>query len=228
MTKKILIISANPKDTKRLRLDEEVREIDEGLKRSKNRDKFVIKTKWAVTLRDLRRAILDFEPDIVHFCGHGEENGIIVENDDGNAISANTEALSGLFELFSDHVQCVLLNACYSNTQAEAINKHISNVIGMCKGIGDKTAIEFAVGFYDALGAGKSFEQAFKFGRNAIEFFNIPEHLIPIMQNKQNRLNNNSESIENDSNKSIKNTRIFISYKRNAQPDEEIARVLFI
>jgi hypothetical protein len=32
--------------------------------------------------------------------------------------------------------------------QAEAIVKHIPYVIGMSKAIGDKAAIEFAVGFY--------------------------------------------------------------------------------
>lgn len=38
MTQKILILAANPKTTLTLRLDEEMREIDEGLRRSKNRD----------------------------------------------------------------------------------------------------------------------------------------------------------------------------------------------
>ena len=40
--KRILILSANPKNTNRLRLDEEVREIDEGLQRSKNREQFIL------------------------------------------------------------------------------------------------------------------------------------------------------------------------------------------
>ncbi len=182
--KTILIISANPKDTARLRLGEEVREIEDGLSRSKHRDQFTIQTKWAVRLRDLRRTLLDFEPQIVHFCGHGEEEGLMVEDDLGNAILASPEAISGLFELFADHVECVLLNACYSKIQANAINKHIHYVIGMSKGIQDKTAIEFAVGFYDALGAGRSVDEAFKFGCNAINLHHISEHLIPILHKK--------------------------------------------
>ncbi len=40
--KEILILSANPKDTARLRLDEEIREIEEGLRRSKNRKHYTI------------------------------------------------------------------------------------------------------------------------------------------------------------------------------------------
>lgn len=52
--------------------------------------------------------------------------------------------------------------------QAEAIAEHIPYVIGMSAGIKDKAAIEFAVGFYDALGAGKEIDDAFRFAKNAI------------------------------------------------------------
>lgn len=184
MKKKILVISSNPKNTARLRLDEEVREIEDGLSRSKYRDEFIINTKWAVRLRDLRRALLDDEPYIVHFSGHGEVNGLMIEDEQGAAIIVSPEALSGLFEEFTDHVECVLLNACYSEIQAKAIGKHINYVIGMQTGITDKAAIEFAVGFYDAVGAGKSIEEAYKLGCNAIQLFNIPEHLTPTLKNK--------------------------------------------
>jgi hypothetical protein len=184
VVKKILILAANPKTTPRLRLDEEVREIEEGLRRSKCRDQFEIQSRWAVRLRDLRRALLDVEPQIVHFTGHGKEDGLLVEDELGMAVSISPGALSGLFELCADHVECVVLGACYSEPQAAAISKHINYVIGMRKEIKDKAAIEFVVGFYDALGAGRSVEKAFNFGCNAIQLFNIPEHLVPRLLKK--------------------------------------------
>ena len=190
----ILILSANPKNTGRLRLDEEVREITEGLKLSKNRDQFTIQQVWAVRLRDLRRAILEYEPHIVHFCGHGEESGIMVEDENGNAVLIDSTALSGLFELFKSHVECVVLNACYSQFQAEAINKYIGYVIGMSTGIQDKAAVEFAVGFYDALVAGKSFEDAFQFGCNSIQLYNIPQYLTPILKKNTELISQSQES----------------------------------
>ncbi len=55
---KILILAANPKDTRPLRLDEEVREIEEGLRRAKKRDQFSIQQRWAVRPKDLRQAML--------------------------------------------------------------------------------------------------------------------------------------------------------------------------
>jgi len=182
--KKILIISATPKMTNQLRLDEEVREIEEGLRRSKHRSQFQIQLRLAARLRDLRRALLDYESHIVHFSGHGKEEGILVEDEIGFAVPVSTDALSGLFELFSDRIECVILSACYSARQAAAINRHINYVIGMQKEIEDKAAIEFAVGFYDALGAGKTIEEAFKFGRNAVqlEFPGQLDYLIPVLK----------------------------------------------
>ena len=85
-TKKILILSANPIDTKRLRFDEEIREIEEGILRAKHRDQFEIKSKLAVRFQDLRRALLDYKPQIVHFIGHGDKEGLKVEDKQGNAV----------------------------------------------------------------------------------------------------------------------------------------------
>lgn len=185
--KKILILTSNPKTTLKLRLDEEAREIEEGLRRSRYRGQFKIYSRWAVRLRDLRRALMDVEPHIVHFTGHGKEDGLLVEDELGMAVRISTKALKGLFELCANHVECVILSACYSGKQATAISKHIHYVIGMKKKIKDKAAIEFAAGFYDALGAGKSVDEAFKFGCNAIlqVFPDQNEHLIPILERKR-------------------------------------------
>ena len=54
----------------------------------------------------------------------------------------------------------------------------------MKKAIADKAAIKFAVGFYDALGAGRPVEFAHKFGCVAIRLAGIPEHLTPVLKKK--------------------------------------------
>lgn len=204
--KKILILSANPKNTNQLRLDEEVREIQSALERSRSREEFQLITKWAVRINDLRRALLDFEPQIIHFSGHGvgieniglnnnqeqtgqreavrlssELSGIVLEDDFGQTQLVGAKALTELFELFKDKIDCILLNACYSQNQAEAIYQHINCVIGMNRAIPDNTAIKFSVGFYDAIGAGRTYADAFKFGCNNINLNNIPDNLIPVI-----------------------------------------------
>ncbi len=188
LVKKILILAANPLGTSKLRLDEEVREIDQGLNRAKQREQYELIQKWAIRTDDIRRALLDIEPQFVHFCGHGDgENGLAFETENGKVKLVSTHALAGLFELCQKDIECVILNACYSEVQAEVISQHIKYVIGMKQEIGDKSAIRFAVGFYDAIGAGRSVEDAYKFGCNAIDLEAISEELTPILKIKATR-----------------------------------------
>lgn len=187
--KKILILSANPTNTSKLRLDVEEREIRAGLERSKNRDQFEIFSTLAVRPKELRRSLLDYKPQIVHFSGHGAgSQGLALENDSGEMQLVRTETLAGLFELF-DSIECVLLNACYSEAQAVAIYQHVDYVIGMNRAIGDRAAIEFAVGFYDALGADRSYEDAYKLGCLSIDLEGIPESSTPVLKSRNNSSN---------------------------------------
>lgn len=105
MQRIILILAANPKDTSRLRLDQEVREISEGLQRAQRREDFILKQQWAARPIDVRRAMLDYKPHIVHFCGHGEgEKGIRLEDETGHSQIVSAGVLSEFFELFADKV----------------------------------------------------------------------------------------------------------------------------
>jgi hypothetical protein len=64
------------------------------------------------------------------------------------------------------------------------VAQHIPYVIGMNQAIGDRAALEFAVGFYDALGAGRSVEFAYNLGCSAIQLAGIAEHLTPVLKRK--------------------------------------------
>ena len=197
MKTKILILASNPKSD--LKLDREIRNLIEVIKRSPDRDRFIIETRLAVRPQDLQAALLEEKPRIVHFCGHGSgERGLVLENDLGELHFVRTEALADLFSHFSHQIECVLLNACYSQVQAKEIVKHINFVVGMRQPILDSSAIAFSAGFYGALGAGESITKAYNFGCNRIhlEFGDssssrklvavpeksdsvVPKHLIP-------------------------------------------------
>lgn len=180
-----------PKKTHRLRLDEELRDIENGLKRAQHRDQFALEAYWAVRSRDIQRAMLDEMPQIVHFSGHGGgEDGLAFEDETGYVKLIDGKSLADLFALFADPTEfpepltCVVLNGCYSEVQANAIADYVPYVIGMTDAIDDRAAIEFAVGFYDALGAGRSVPFAFKLGCNAIARAGQPDAEIPILLNK--------------------------------------------
>lgn len=159
---RILFLSANPIDTQRLRLDEEVRAIDHALQQTTY---FEIKTHWAVRLSDLQELLLRHKPTIVHFSGHGSPAAeIILQDENGNGHPVPGQLLKQLFALLKDDIKCVVLNACYSQIQSESIADEIDCVIGMPNQIDDKAAIKFAAAFYQALGYGKNLKAAYELG----------------------------------------------------------------
>ncbi len=170
--RKLLIFAANPNRSGHRRVDREVRDIEEGLNRTRNRDEFEIIKQWAVRPRDLRRAVVEEAPYIVHFTGHGDgAAGLYFEDTTGNPQMVSHKALASLFKLIAqrNQIECVFLNGCYSSVQAEAINQHVSYVVGVHQAVGNDAAIEFAVGFYDVIWAGESVEFAFNSGKVAVD-----------------------------------------------------------
>lgn len=160
--RKILFLSANPKGTGHLRLGEELRKIKDSLTASTERDQFALESEPAVQIPTITKAMQKQEPEIVHFSGHGTgEEGIVVEDVSGNTVLFPTNGLDRLFKRFKGTVECVVLNACFSREQAKVISEHGIYVVGMNKAVGDKAAIDFAVGFYQSLGEGNDFEFAF-------------------------------------------------------------------
>lgn len=246
---KILILAAIPHG---LRLDREIREIEEAIRRAIRRDLFEIRIRTAVRPQDIRRAIAEERPFIVHFCGHGLEDGsLLLEDDAGNNKPIPPEGLASLFKLHADYVNCVLLNACYSAKPAHAIREHINYAIGMNQPIGDKAAIVFAQGFYDGLGyenldTQDVFQRAFDEGIVAIQMEDLSQGQIPVLEQKsQNNLqfsdeklgqgiiSNIPDSVESSQNASSRisakptsSKRVFISY-RSQQPDAGLAQEFY-
>lgn len=182
----ILFLASDPTDASRLRISEEAREIEEKLRLSKHRDRFVFQQRCAVRPVDLSQALLDVEPHIVHFSGHGSKYGeLCLEDKIGETHPISPDSLAALFDEFSANVKCVILNACYSEIQAEALVTHIDHVIGMDKPISDGAAIAFSIGFYQGLGAGKSIEEAFRLGTIQIGMQgNVNNKFTPILKAK--------------------------------------------
>lgn len=188
MKSSVLFLASDPSNASRLRLGEELREIQERLQLSKYRDNIILHQRLSVRPEDFSQALLDVNPHVVHFSGHGNVDGTLCFEDKlGQIHPVQPDALAAVFEQFADEIQCVVLNACYSETQAKVISQYIDYVIGMNQAIGDRAAIAFAVGFYQALGAGSSVERAYKLGCAQIRLQNIPEHLTPVLLKKFTR-----------------------------------------
>ncbi|MGK7898223.1 MAG: hypothetical protein AB4372_32550 [Xenococcus sp. (in: cyanobacteria)] len=63
---KILILEANPH--KDLDLNKEIRDLRNVIQQSREREEFQIDIGLSVRSTDLQQLMLDYEPNIVHFC----------------------------------------------------------------------------------------------------------------------------------------------------------------
>jgi len=175
---KILFLTANPKNEVHLGLEREVRKVMNTLNGATNRQGFELISEPAVGIPDITKA-MQRKPEIVHFSGHGNTEGLAVENDSGYSDLFPIAGLDRLFRVFKETTKCVILNACDSKELAKTISKHGIHVIGMNDEIGDEAARKFAVGFYQSLGEGNNYEFAFEVGMihisNEYDDVNIPE-----------------------------------------------------
>jgi CHAT domain len=185
-TVKVLFLSSNPKDISRVRLDEELREVDERIRLGDCRDKIELIPHFAVRTRDVAQALLRHRPHILHFSGHGSPaDGIILEDKNGMTKFVSAEALAGLLSVIRDNLRVVVLNACYSGLQAEAIRQVVEGTVGMQKAIGDQSAIEFSAAFYEGLAFGRNLHEAFGLGVSALMMNYPSESNTPVLLMKE-------------------------------------------
>ncbi len=172
---KILFLAANPLDTVRLRTDDEARAIDQALRHATNRN-FEIRVHGAVRIDDLQELLLRYQPDIVHFSGHGSaENELILVGATGNSVRVSGAALRQLFTVLKDNIRCIVLNACYTEAQAAGLAEVIDCVVGIEDLITDEAARQFSTAFYRGLGYEKSIGDAFALGQVQIELAGLGE-----------------------------------------------------
>lgn len=180
MSKKtrILILAANPWSTKRLSLDEECQRIQDLLERSALKDEFDVHYSTALRGEKLQERILKFKPHIIHFSGHGEEDGLLFADATGDkAHEVSKAALAQLFRICNPNLKVVFLNACYSANQADEIMAQVPFLVGMNAAINDEAAIYFSEGFYTAIFTQTCLdvEQAYQAGLNQMNIMNITE-----------------------------------------------------
>ena len=155
-------------------------QIDKDVQKAQFRDSFQFEQQWEVKVTELQGHLMRHNPDIVHFSGHGSSSSeLILEDRDGNSHPVSVRALASLFSALKDNIRCVVLNACFSEQQAQAIAQHIDCVVGMSKAISDRAAISFAAKFYQALAYTKSVKDAYMLGCVQTDMEGLDEQYTP-------------------------------------------------
>lgn len=200
----ILFMAANPSGTSRIALDREAHAIQVELERSGFRDCFELVTRWAVEPHDLLRELRKLKPTVVHFSGHGgrevgdehrpgraprrdivtgelgmhsgeQSYGLFFQGPDGRAQVVSAKAIKETFGAAGASVKLVVLSACYTESQAEALLEHVDCVVGMSGSIHDDAARSFAIGFYGGLGEREPAAAAYNQGQAAISLIGLSD-----------------------------------------------------
>ena len=161
MVQKVLILASNPRGD----LASVYQELDDLLGvLERHKGKFDVTSRSAPRPEQLP-ALFSERPSIIHFCGHGAgEQGLVLQNKSGQEQLVGTKLLVNLLEIFSEAIDCIVLNVCNSDCQARVLSEHIKYVVGMQQPILDQFAHIYAVGFYTALASGNSIEAAHRLG----------------------------------------------------------------
>ena len=241
--KKILFLSANPRDEVSPYKEKEMSEVEDALyraekarfKKSKSAPVFeALIDKPNVRAADLSQTLSAIEPHIIHISGREKGIGnLIFENHSENKETKNSNQLLGeLFQLLSTNTQCVILNGCYLEDQAMAIVRHIDCLIAISQDLEEKTSISFLVELYYHLGLGIPTRKAFQVSRNRLLRGNLDEYQLPIILEKEKETERRelekalvdcNKKIEQDPNKStlwIQSGNILKKLERFSEADE--------
>lgn len=152
----ILILTAEPDGVDRLRIDREIREIQEQVRSSDLRDSIIFEYRPATRFQDLMQHLNETEPDVVHFAGHGHEGGIALHDEHDQVRELTNNQLDRLLAVAPKPLKLVVFNSCRSAKQAQVAAEHAAAAIGMQESIGDEVARVFAGQLYNSLGFGRS------------------------------------------------------------------------
>ena len=212
MKKTILVLAANPLDTDNVGFSREVDAIKDGLQ--KQGSPFKLEHQLATNIEKMRKSILQHKPTIVHFSGHGlkSETGIMLEDNNGGKHIVETKDIAEFFGIVAkarkeSSIDCVVLNACYSEKQANAISQHIPYVIGIKNQISSDIALEFSVAFYDGIlndfPIEYSFDLACIMARIAIKEKGYTYEFAPVIKVNKKIIKKSGEDLFNQETESI-------------------------
>lgn len=167
---RVRMLMSAPDDLSPLDLEQEALFAAEVLDRPRSRDTFDLSVTHSAAFHDFFEMLLHDRPQIVHFSGHGNEGLIAFTKDDGSRMDkVPAEALARALGSASDPIEpprLVVLNACMSEKQAQAMTAHVDFAIGMRPKIKDPRAVAFTRRFYDALASGRTLRNAFEQARD--------------------------------------------------------------
>ena len=162
---RVLVLNATPDDQVRIRTDKEAALLVEQLEMTKHpRRPLTIIQRSAVRLDQIQKELLNHEPKILQFSGHGGNGMLVFENRDGETTTLNGDVLRDIIAAYGG-LECLFLHACFTEEVAKTCSGHVEVIIATADSIDDEIAPKFTYAFYQALANGRSYDNAFAMGR---------------------------------------------------------------
>lgn len=178
----VLYLTASPDEQSPLRVDLEVRMVQAAVRGSIFRDSIDVQFRPAADFNAIIDGLNDHRPQIVHFSGHSDVDGIA--GDDGKITNVRSQDIS--YDLLAKALsatdnppQVVVLNSCESSASKRALLAATSILISMRAGVSDIAANAFAPRFYGAIASGQSVKAAFDQGVVAVQAASLSEKDTP-------------------------------------------------
>lgn len=174
----VLYLTANPDQAHSLRVDAEVRQVQDAIRGSAYRDNISLEYRPAADLDLLMEGLNDHRPRVVHFSGHGYEGGIAVDSTKVGKRRVKTvsfELLAKALSATDAPPEIIVLNACKSAGARKAFLPPAKMIVVMRDLVSDLAATAFAAKFYAAVAAGQSVKSAFRQGKVAVETVSLNE-----------------------------------------------------
>lgn len=169
---RILTISANSFSSP-LDLEDEIRSMETEIERTRFRARVVLKHCQAARPDDIVLALRRFNPQVVHFSGHGNELGIELRGlGDQKKLVLGT-ALANALEGRS--VRLAVFNVCLSHGYAAHLAKNVDVVVVTKDNVSDEAAKQFTHSFYRTIAEGFSVGEAFKDATDSIGLYNLED-----------------------------------------------------
>ena len=158
----MLFISASPEAQDNLRIDREMREMQYRVRAAEHRDALRFAFAVAAQPADLLQLLNEHKPDIVHFSGHSDSAGLLLEDGDDRTRVPTIQDLAALVSISSRRIRLAVFNSCESTEQAAAAPQHLDAAIGMDEEVDDEAAKVFAGQLYSAIAFGLPLSTAFE------------------------------------------------------------------
>lgn len=152
----ILFLTADPEDAPQLDHTPELLSIHEGAG-----ERYTIVHEEHVQFADVYKHLVKYRPSIVHFSGHGSDEGdFLFEDKDRDEDPGHARSLVNILGTCKS-LELIVFSACSTARRADAIALSKVPVVAITREIGAGSAADFFRNFYLALGDGEDVRAAF-------------------------------------------------------------------